>query len=176
MNGQKPSPWTPALVGGAAAGFLSGIPFVNCLCCLWIIGGGILAAYLYGKNNSAVLGSGDGAIVGAFAGVMAAIVHSLVSLPFQAINIGFTKRVFERLAEYGNPLPSGWEEWFVRGPFSIAWFFLGLLISAAIFAAFGALGGVIGIALFGKKAAAPPTAPPQPPQTAPPTPPAPPLP
>jgi hypothetical protein len=171
MNGQKPNPWTPALVGGAAAGILSGIPFINCLCCLWIIGGGILGAYLCGRNTPAVLTSGDGAIVGAFAGVIAAVVDALISIPFQAVNAGFMKRIFERLAEYGNPLPSGWETWFVRGPFSIAWFFLGLLISAAIFSAVGALGGVIGIALFGKKSAVPPTAPPQPPQTSPPAPP-----
>jgi len=50
----------------------------------------------------------------------------------------------------------------------LAWFFFGLLISAAIFAALGALGGVLGASLFGKKQAAPPAS--VPPPSAPPPP------
>jgi hypothetical protein len=52
------------------------------------------------------------------------------------------------------------------GGFSLAGFFLGLFISAAIFAVLGVLGGVIGVSLFGrKKTATPPPA--QPPQQGP---------
>ena len=64
MNDKKTLVLTPALIGGAIAGLLSGIPIVSCLCCLWIIGGAILATYLLGKNTPAPLASSDGAIIG----------------------------------------------------------------------------------------------------------------
>jgi len=159
MNGQKPKLVGPALIGGAVAGILSGIPFVNCLCCLWIIGGAILASYLLAKDSPVNLTAGDGAIVGAFTGLFAAAIEALIAVPFQAMNVAFFQKVMERLAEFSKEMPAGWETWFKRGeaPFSIAWFFLGLVVSAAIFAALGALGGIIGMSLFGKKT--PPPAP-----------------
>ena len=43
----------PALLGGLFIGVLSALPVVqicNC-CCLWIIGGGLLAAYLQQQNQ-----------------------------------------------------------------------------------------------------------------------------
>jgi len=174
MNSQKPNYLTPALIGGAIAGVLSGIPILNCLCCLWIIGGAIFAAYLLGKDAPVPLTPGDGAIVGAFSGVFGAVVNRLVGIPFQSLDLAFSKRVFERITEYGLTMPSDWESWFNHGagPFSVAIFLLGLVIVAAIFAALGALGGIIGVALFGKKVSGPPRAPlPPPPQpTAPPQP------
>jgi len=170
MNGQRPRLLTPALIGGAAAGILSGIPLVNCLCCLWILAGSALAAALLAKNTPEPLKSGDGALVGAFAGVVAAVVNSLVSIPFQAVNLAFSKRLIERMGAYLDQMPAQWEEWMTRsaGPFSVAWFFAGLLIAAAVFAAFGALGGVIGASLFGKKTPPAPQGSPPPQQIVPP--------
>ncbi len=83
MNEQRPSMLTPALLGGAVAGILSGLPFLNCLCCFWIIGGAMLAAYLLAKESPVSLTAGDGAVVGALAGLSAAVVDSLISLPLR---------------------------------------------------------------------------------------------
>ena len=59
----------------------------------------------------------------------------------------------ERFAEYTEEMPSGWESWFERGAgLDLPFFMLNLVISAAIFAVLGLLGGIIGISLFGKKA------------------------
>jgi hypothetical protein len=160
MNEQRPQMFTPALIGGAVAGILSGLPFLNCLCCFWIIGGAMLAAYLLAKDSPVSLKAGDGAVVGALAGISAAVVDSLISIPLAGIKLAVVRRMFERLSEFADEMPSGWETWLNRsaGGFSIAMFFLGLFLSAAIFAAVGALGGVIGASLFGRK--------PQPPQGA----------
>ena len=155
MNDHKPNILTPALVGGAVAGVLSGIPFLNCFCCLWIIGGAVLASYLLAKDSPVSLTAGDGAIVGVFAGISAAIIDSLVSIPLRSLNVAVMRRMMERLSEFADEMPSGWENWINRteGGVSIAMFLIGLFISAAIFAALGALGGIIGASLFGKKKA-----------------------
>lgn len=44
----------PALTGGVLLGILSALPFVsafNCLCCAWVIGGGMLAAHLFVSSS-----------------------------------------------------------------------------------------------------------------------------
>jgi hypothetical protein len=161
MNDRQSGMLTPALIGGIAAGILSAIPFLNCLCCLWIIGGAVLAAALLAKSTPVSLTAGDGAVVGALAGVTAAVVDAFISLPLRGINLAFMKRFLSRLAELSPDMPAGWDSWIDRsssGGFSISMFILGIFISAVIFAAFGALGGVIGAALFKKKA---PLIPPQ---------------
>jgi len=153
MTNQKPSMLVPALVGGAVAGVLSAVPFLNCLCCLWIIGGAVLAAYLLAKDSPVAMTAGDGAIVGIFTGIVAAIVDTVVSIPFQAINSQFVQRFIEGLAEYTEEMPQGWENILERGAFepSAPMFMVGLLISVVVFSLLGALGGIIGMSIFGKK-------------------------
>ena len=58
----------------------------------------------------------------------------------------------DRFAEYAEELPEGWESW-LEGSFemSVPMLLLSLLISAVIYGALGALGGIIGASLFGKK-------------------------
>lgn len=167
MNQQKkPELFLPALIGGAVAGVLSGIPLVGCLCCLWIIGGAMLAAQLAAKNFPLSMTAGDGAIVGALTGIIAAVIDALVSLPLQALNMKLMQRLMERLSEYSSQLPVNWRDFMQRGmtETSLAWFLLGLVISAAVFAVLGALGGIIGASLFGKKPAPQPAGGPDVPQ------------
>ncbi len=153
MKDQRPGMFVPALIGGVTAGILSGIPFINCLCCLWIIGGGMLAAYFLTKDSSLIPTAGDGAIVGTFSGIMAAIVGFLISLPFSALNEKFIQGMMDRFSEYYEEMPSGFERFFSEGAFetSVAWTLIGLVFSVVIYSALGALGGIIGISLFGKK-------------------------
>ena len=153
MNERRPSMLTPALLGGAVAGVLSGLPFLNCLCCLWIIGGAMLAACLLAKDSPVSLTSGDGAVVGALSGIAAAVVDSLIGIPLRGLNLAVMRRMFDRLAEFADEMPSGWEDWIDRsaGGFSVPMFFLGLFLSTAVFTAVGALGGIIGASLFGRK-------------------------
>jgi hypothetical protein len=157
MTQESPSVLVPALVGGAVAGVLTAVPFVGCLCCLWIIGGAMLAAYLHAKNSSKSVTAGDGAIVGIFAGIVAAVVDSLLSLPFQAANREAFLRLRDQFSQLFQNLPSGWDSWLERSSrgTSLALFLLGLVVTAAVFAVLGALGGIIGASLFGKKTTPP---------------------
>ncbi len=152
MNEQRPNLLMPALVGGGLAGILSAIPLVNCLCCLWIIGGAMLASYLLAKDSKVTLNAGDGAIIGAVAGLVATFTEAIVSIPFNAMSSELFTKFTEKLSDYSQDIPQGWEK-FLQGGYESTWlwFFIGLLITAVIFIALGILGGVIGISLFSKK-------------------------
>src|SRR5262245_31621605 len=54
----------PALTGGVFLGLLSSLPFVsagNCICCMWIIGGGAIATALLARQQPGrLLSYGDG--------------------------------------------------------------------------------------------------------------------
>ena len=61
----------PALLGGLFIGVLSALPIINIgnCCCLWVLGGGALAAYLMQQNHPYPITVADGALVGLMAGV-----------------------------------------------------------------------------------------------------------
>ena len=153
MNNQRPGMMMPALIGGAVAGVLSGIPFINCLCCLWAIGGGILAAHLLSKDSPIALTIGDGAIVGIFSGIVATIVDFFISIPLAPMANEFIRNIVEKLAEYADEMPPDWETWLEGGAFesSLPMIMLGLVINVFIFSILGALGGIIGMSIFKKR-------------------------
>ncbi len=113
----------------------------------------MLAAYLLAKNTPIVLSAGDGAIVGVFTGIVAAVVRALVNIPFHSFNVEFLKKMAEGLADYGGEMPPGFESFLEGGAaqITVAGFFIGLMVSAVILSGLGALGGIIGVSLFGKK-------------------------
>jgi uncharacterized membrane protein YeaQ/YmgE (transglycosylase-associated protein family) len=157
MNTQQPRMLMPALIGGLLSGVLTAIPFVSCFCCLWVIAGGLLASYLLSKDSPRNLTTGDGVIVGIFAGIIGAVVDTIVSIPFDALlrNSEFMRAILDRLGEYAQDLPAGLEGILESGPFngsvSVTWMLLGLVLSMVIFSVFSALGGIIGVSLFKKK-------------------------
>lgn len=137
----------PALLGGLIVGVLSAIPFINYCCCIWSIGGGVLAAYLYIKSSPTPVTTGDGAMVGGLAGVVGAIIYLIIGLPI-AIFFGMAAMT-EQLSRSGVALPfSGTLLMVVAG-----------IIGAIILAVLSTLGGIIGVAIFEKRkgnAASPP--------------------
>ena len=129
----------PALLGGLIVGVLSAIPFINYCCCIWSIGGGALAAFLYIKSSSVPVKTGDGAVVGGLAGVIGGIIYLVIGLPI-AIFFGMAA-MEEQLSNSG-----------VHLPFSGMILMIVASIAGAIFLALLAtLGGVIGVAIFEKR-------------------------
>lgn len=104
----SPRKLQPALAGGAFIGVLSALPIVqagNCCCCLWIISGGVLAAWLMQQNHPYPIEAGDGAIGGFLAGIVSAVVWLVVSLPLQAVTAPMQAQWVERLLDRAQEMP-----------------------------------------------------------------------
>jgi hypothetical protein len=129
----------PALLGGLVVGLLSAIPFINYCCCIWSIGGGALAAYLYIKSSPMPVSMGDGAMVGGLAGVVGGIIYLVIGLPI-AILFGMAA-MQEQLTRSGVELPFS----------GIALMIVSGIVGAIILAVLATLGGIIGVAIFEKR-------------------------
>src|SRR6185503_481021 len=129
----------PALLGGLIVGVLSAIPLVQYCCCIWGLGGGALAAFLYIKSSTVPVKTGDGATVGGLAGVIGGIIYLILGLPI-AIFFGMAA-MEEQLTRSGVSLPfSGVLLIIVAG-----------IVGAIILAILATLGGVIVVAIFEKR-------------------------
>ena len=76
------------LIGGAFGGVLSALPLVSTCCCLWLIGGGVITSWLMQQGQADPLGLGQGAL-GLLAGVAAAVISALVSIPIHLLGSAF---------------------------------------------------------------------------------------
>ncbi|MCA1612760.1 MAG: hypothetical protein LC800_01135 [Acidobacteria bacterium] len=129
-----------ALIGGALAGVLSGLPIISGCCFLWAIGGGFLAVFMYLKDAPpGPLEMGDAAKLGALAGAIGAVISIVLGLPFMLLGIGASAVQNSDLQSAG--ISSG-----IMAVGGI----VGLLLRAALVVGFAALGGVIGAAVLGK--------------------------
>ncbi len=143
-------------------GVLSALPLVNILngcCCLWVVSGGLVAAYVFQQNQSAPMNAGDGALVGFLAGVTGALVMFLVSIPIGMIVAPIEREMVQRaLGMSGNMRP---ELRRLLEDYGESRTDLGLLgrmvvrlVSLFVFlivgAVFSTLGGLLGYALFRK--------------------------
>jgi hypothetical protein len=155
-----PSRLQPAVLGGLFIGVLSALPiinFANC-CCLWVIGGGVLAAYLLQQNYPYQITAADGALVGLMAGALGGVIATIISIPMDAVMQPFVRQVIDRVAE--NPdLPEETrgilQNMSVRSV-TVLGIIARLCFGVVIGGIFAMLGGLLGVALFKKKDLPPP--------------------
>jgi hypothetical protein len=149
------SPLTqPALIGGLVGGALSALPLIaggNLCCCLWIVSGGAVAAYLLQQNQSLPLAASDGALVGLLAGVAGAFVYLVLSIPINILMAPLERVLFERLSETMSSMPPEFRE-YARGSVSsgVA-LVLGFVLMLVLGAIFSTLGGMLGAVIFRRK-------------------------
>ena len=146
----------PALLGGLFIGVLSALPVVsvgNCCCCLWVLGGGVLAVYLMQQSYPFPVTAADGALVGLMAGAIGGVIAILISIPLELLMGPIQQRMLERIAS--NPeLPEQYRTIFQSFGANAAGIGVRLilgLIGMVVSAAFAMLGGLLGVALFKKK-------------------------
>ncbi len=172
----------PALIGGVLLGFLSAMPVLqafNCLCCAWVIGGGILAAHLYVRGAATVVTLGTGVLLGLLTGAIGAVVDTLFTIPIhlalRPFGMGFAEQMRHALDQLPNiPAESrdALRSFFADGR-GIGIFFIILtgFFKLIVYGIVGMLGGAIGVAIFEKRKPGAEPPPPQPPINLPPPPP-----
>src|SRR5690348_6910128 len=103
MNNKLKAALLGGLIVGVVAGVVSLIPIVKMCCCLFGIGGGVVAGLIYIKGSPTRVTIGDGAMIGGLAGLLGAIIYLIINLPI-TIFIGAAE--FERaFSQYGRQIP-----------------------------------------------------------------------
>jgi hypothetical protein len=134
---------------------LSALPFIsvgNC-CCLWIIGGGFLTAYLDSQNSRRTLPIARGALDGFLAGVLGAFVWLVAAIVLDALIGPMQRRFAEEVARQSQTMPPEMRAWFetlssrTTSPFRWA---LGFFLQLFIGMVFAPIGGMLGAAFFKK--------------------------
>lgn len=156
----QPSKLVPALIGGGVMAVLSSFPVIsigNCLCCMWVLFGGGLAAYLYSRElpPDQLLSSGDGALVGLIAGLFGALFTTLLSSLFILIGFQFSPEIFSEFMESSQDMPSEFRDlmknWTSGGGLGSFMVIMNLFINIIADSIFGTLGGLLGAAIFAKQ-------------------------
>ena len=158
----NPAPkFQPALFGGLFIGVLSALPIINIgnCCCLWVIGGGVLATYLMQQNHPYPIAAADGALVGLLAGLMGGALGTLLSIPVEMMMGPFQKQFLEGILARNQEIPEETRRMLENmsgAGVGAAMVVVKLAFSVCIGAVFGMLGGLLGVALFKKKDLPPP--------------------
>lgn len=154
----------PALLGGLFIGVLSALPFVslgNC-CCLWVIGGGVLAAWLLQQNQSVPIETGDAALVGLYAGLIGAVVAMVVQIPLTLALGPMQEEMLRQWAERSGDMPDELRQVFenleASGGLSAIGLLVGFGIMLVLGAIFSTLGGLLGALFFRRQPPPPATA------------------
>lgn len=146
-----------ALIGGSVFGTASALPYletVNVLCCALVIGAGVLATYLHFKDMEPITGRmGQGASVGLLAGVFGALVSTIVAVIVSATGFkaGQGAEMAAMLENQGVSLPP-WMASMMQSDVSGGMIVFKLLTNLVIYAIFSTIGGLVGAAMFAKKA------------------------
>ena len=152
-------------------GVLSALPLIsagNACCCLWVVSGGVIAAYLFQQNKTTPMTPADGALVGLLAGLAGALVHTVVSIPIDIVAGPREREMLQRLLDRGT-FPSEARDFlepFTRsGAMGGAYFVLsriaGLMFWIFVGGIFSTLGGLLGALIFKKQTPAVIDIPPQ---------------
>ena len=156
---QKPDKFLPVLYGGIIMGVISAIPFlnfVNCLCCVGILFGGFIAVFFY-KNNftpdTPPFTAGDCLAVGALAGVVGAVVATMLNQVFLLLFGNFLKEFVLHFLENMNldipdEIMDQIRKRIEEAPTGIVSVFIDLVFGLILYPIFGLLGGLIGYAVW----------------------------
>jgi len=146
------------LVGALVMGVLSALPLIsvgNICCCLWVISGGVAAAYVLQQGQPDPITPADGAFVGFLSGLGGAVIYLIVSVPIEIVIGPMEREMMRRMVENMGGA-EGLRSYADRAdlvsvPVRALFGFLMMLCVGAIFST---IGGLLGALMF-RKAPAP---------------------
>ena len=141
----------PALLGALIVGILSSIPLLNYCCCIWGIGGGALAGFLYIKSSPVPVKVGEGAVVGILTGIIGAVLYFIIGVPIAYFISG--ANIEETIRGAGVQLPAG-----ISG---LLLFVISGLVVGGLLLVLSIIGGLLSVPIFEKRKDGPPPPPPQ---------------
>ena len=143
-------------------GVLSALPLVsvgNACCCMWVVAGGMVAAYLLHQQPQTTIAPGDAALAGLLAGLTGAGVQLVVSVPISLMVAPFERAMLGRALELAGSMPPEFREMVERysrngaefsAGFFVARHLIGLVFWMFIGGIFSTLGGLLGHEMFKK--------------------------
>jgi hypothetical protein len=155
--------YQPALLGGLLIGVLSSLPVVkagNACCCLWVIVGGLMTVYLQQQQTPEPVETGEAVLGGLIAGLIGAVLMSVATLVEYHFIGAVVQDQFDQVRSTleSNPdVPPAVRDMVLNLMTGRGIVALTLGFSLPMYAIFGMLGSLLGLAIFRKKA---PPAPP----------------
>jgi len=144
-------------VGGLFIGVLSALPIVNVAncCCLWILLGGAIAAFLSRQEGPGPIDLLTGARVGFRAGIVGAVVWLVCSVAIDAVVAPLQQRFADLVLNNATDMPGDVRAWLDGASDNAstpARLMLGFLFQLGVATPFAALGGLLGAAMITRAA------------------------
>jgi hypothetical protein len=151
----------PALIGGVSLGILSVLPIIgyfNCVCCAWVIGGGLLAAHLYVKASLTPVTLGRGVALGSVTGLIGSLVYILFWIPLYLMvkksGVNLSDLVRQSMERWINVMPemrNYLQTSSAQTDIGLSVVLFCIIFTIGIFCIFAMLGGAVGVAIFEKR-------------------------
>lgn len=135
-------------------GALSALPLIsagNLCCCLWMVSGGAVAAYVLQQNQQTPITPGDGALAGLLAGIVGAFIYLALSIPITIVMAPMERVMLERIIRNAGSMPPEFRNYVgtnIGTAFRVAFGFFFILVFGCIFST---LGGLLGPVIFKKQ-------------------------
>ena len=145
----------PALLGGLFIGVLSSLPYIkggNICCCLWVVSGGALAAWLMQQNTPRPITVGEGALVGLLSGLAGTLVWVVLAILGMLLfsTTPFDMADFQRAMSEGRDVPPEARE-ALENLSPAVMLVVGGVIWAVVSMVFATVGGLLGALMFRRK-------------------------
>ena len=154
----------PALAGGAFMSILTSLcslvstkaklPALQITCCLWLVGGGALAAYLLNKQRPGGLTYGDGALAGLFSGIFAAILGAVLGIPVRMLIAPELQEAADQFQQQSAQMPPAMRDFVLQqlAPgISLTGLLIGLVFGLVLYSIFMTAAGALTVAILNRK-------------------------
>lgn len=156
-----PSRTQSILIGGLVVGALSTsvLSVINLLCCAGVIIGAVVGVWHYTETYQITIESGQGALIGAMAGIVGAILAGIFNQLLVVVGLDFAgdmRAMMEQFSQMQGDAGMTFDEQMqMMEQGSWAFMLLGTVFNMVLYGIFGAVGGAIGASVFQKGGDAP---------------------